>query len=43
VRVENFRQQLVHGLPFQSSSAIAGIFSTIPRGKLVFDKERLCE
>src|SRR5215469_10070887 len=25
VRVENFRQQLVHGLPFQSASAIAGI------------------
>src|SRR5215831_15331430 len=25
VRIENFRQQLVHGFPFQSSSAIAGI------------------
>src|SRR5262245_30496055 len=25
VRVENFRQQLVHGFPFQSASAMAGI------------------
>src|SRR6516225_12098280 len=31
VRVENFRQQLVHGFPFQSSRAIAGISKTRAR------------
>src|SRR5262249_34992801 len=30
VRVENFRQQLVHGFPFQSSSAIAGTSKRSP-------------